>query len=59
MFDGHGTNGERVSAYVMGHMLDYVKNASWFKEVNSSTTSPELVQDDKMKKGIKCCFKYV
>ena len=59
MFDGHGTNGERVSAYAMGHMLDYVKNASWFKDVNSSTTSPEAVQDEKMKKGIKCCFKYV
>jgi serine/threonine protein phosphatase PrpC len=59
LFDGHGVNGHRVSAFVMGTMLDYVKNAKWFKEFNSSTDGPETIPDDKIKKGIRCCFKYV
>jgi len=27
IFDGHGVNGHRVSGFVMGAMLDYVKNS--------------------------------
>ena len=43
----------------MGTMLDYVKNAKFFKEFNSSTDGPETIPDDKIEKGIRCCFKYV
>ena len=59
MFDGHGPNGERVSAFAMGTMLDYLKNASWFKDLNSPNAPPDLILDKQMEKGLRCCFKYV
>ena len=56
IFDGHGQNGSFISNYVMGHMLDYIRNSQIFTdkdlEVGGETS------DADMTKAIRCCFKY-
>lgn len=55
LFDGHGSNGQITSAFVMGCMLDYFKNSKKFVDLdlmNSHSADEEVI------KAIKCCFKY-
>ena len=57
IFDGHGQNGHLISNFVMGSMLDYVKNSKVFRDKDINNLS-EHVQDAEMTKAIRCCFKY-
>lgn len=33
VFDGHGLNGHLVSSFVMGAMVDYIRNSKSFKDI--------------------------
>jgi serine/threonine protein phosphatase PrpC len=57
LFDGHGDNGHFVSNFVMGCMLDYLKNAKviggkTFMQVSDS------ISDQEVTKLLKNAFKY-
>lgn len=52
-FDGHGINGNLVSSFVMGSMLDYIKNSTRFKSIDLKASS-----SDEIVKAMKKAFRY-
>ena len=56
MFDGHGANGHLVSGFVMGQMLDYIKNSKCFRDKDLFGYGSGSVSDADMKKAIRLCF---
>lgn len=53
VFDGHGINGHKASAFTMGAMVDYIQNSKRFNEAEF-----EKMSDEDMEKAIRKCFRY-
>lgn len=58
LFDGHGPNGHLVSGFVMGQMLDFIKNSKIFRDKDLFGFGSSSVSDADMKKAIRMCFQY-
>jgi serine/threonine protein phosphatase PrpC len=56
LFDGHGVNGNQVSGFASGMMLNFIRNiaSDFFAKKNLSKAS-----DAEIERMIKRCFKYV
>ena len=57
IFDGHGPNGQLVSSFVMGQMLDYIQNSGQFRKTDLFDSNGN-VSDADMKKALRLCFQY-
>jgi len=53
VFDGHGLNGNRMSSFCMGAMVDYIQNSKRFNEQEI-----EIMSDEEMTKAIRKCFRF-
>ena len=53
--DGHGLEGHKISQFVMGNLLDYIKNSKCFRDLDMHDNS---ATDEEMSKAIKKAFKY-
>ena len=60
VFDGHGLNGHLVSSFVMGSMVNYIRNSKRFKDLlNRLVENGEIIfEDEKVNKAIRKCFRY-
>ena len=56
LFDGHGINGNFISGFASGQMLDFIRNiqGEFFSKKNLDTASNAEIE-----RMIKKCFKYV
>ena len=55
LFDGHGSNGNSISSYAMGLMLDYIRNRN---DVFKTSRIQNATNEDVLKM-IKKAFRYV
>ena len=53
LFDGHGLYGHKISSFVMGHMVDFIKHSKYFNDKNLNYMS-----DEEVKKAMRKCFRY-
>ena len=58
VFDGHGVNGQQVSSFASGCMLEYIKNSKNFRDKNFFDSTGGHFSDAEMTKAIKQCFQY-
>jgi hypothetical protein len=59
IFDGHGSNGNLVSNFVMGQMVDYIKHSEVFRKLKLfDQYHSNSVSDEDMKHAIRCAFQY-
>ena len=57
IFDGHGSNGNLVSNFVMGQMVDYIKHSEVFRKLKlCDQYHSNSVSDEDMKHAIRCAF---
>jgi len=56
LFDGHGINGNFISGFASGQMLDFIRNiqGEFFSKKNL-----EKASNGEIERMIKRCFKYV
>ena len=60
VFDGHGLNGHLVSRFVMGLMVNYIRESRRFKDIfNFRGEDGQVIFDDEfVNKAIRKCFRY-
>ena len=59
IFDGHGANGHLISSFAKGTMLDYIKNAKPFRDIDWLSSYQGTQFDARVTKAIRLAFKYV